>query len=258
MQLVMDIGNTHMVIGLFDGETLVRDWRIHTNAALTEDEFYIMVTSLFSLHRLLPGNISSVVISCVVPPIMRMMEVFCRKYLHLVPCWVDAANAGIPILYDNPPEVGADRLVNAVAAHHKYATSLIVIDFGTATTFDAIDENGAYLGGAISPGIAIAAEALFQRASKLPRVDLTRPPAKAIGKNTAASMKSGILFGYAGLVDGMVGRITAEMAPASPRVIATGGLAPVMQDISQTIECVEPHLVLEGLRIISNRMNPAG
>lgn len=255
MQLVMDIGNTHMVIGLFDDQTLVRDWRIHTNPALTEDEFHIMITGLFSLHQLQSENIGNVVISCVVPPMMRMMEVFCRKYLNLAPCWVDASNAGIPILYDNPAEVGADRLVNAVAAYYKYPTSLIVIDFGTATTFDAISGKGEYLGGAIAPGIGIAAEALFQSASKLPRVDLIKPPAKAIGKDTAASMKSGILFGYAGLVDGLVGRIAGEMAPAEPRIIATGGLAPVMQDISETIGCVEPHLTLEGLRIISNRMS---
>jgi type III pantothenate kinase len=258
MQLVMDIGNTHMVIGLYDGDTLVRDWRMHTNAALTEDEFHVMIRNLFALNHLLPENIGTVVISCVVPPIMRMIEVFCRKYLNLAPCWVDAGNAGIPILYDNPAEVGADRLVNAVAAHHKYPTSLIVIDFGTATTFDAISAEGAYLGGAISPGIGIAAEALFQRASKLPRVDLIRPPLKAIGKDTESSMKAGILFGYAGLVDGMVSRIRAEMASESLHVIATGGLAPLMQDISQTIEYVEPHLTLEGLRIISNRMHSAG
>ncbi len=257
MQLVMDIGNTHMVIGLYDGDILVRDWRMHTNPALTEDEFHIMIKNLFALNHLLPEKIGTVVISCVVPPIMRMMEVFCRKYLNLVPCWVDAGNAGIPILYDNPAEVGADRLVNAVAAYHKYPTSLIVIDFGTATTFDVISAEGAYLGGAISPGIGIAAEALFQKASKLPRVDLIRPPSKAIGKDTYASMKSGILFGYAGLVDGMVRRIALEITSGPPQVIATGGLAPLMQDISQTIEYVEPYLTLDGLRIISNRMQSA-
>jgi type III pantothenate kinase len=159
----------------------------------------------------------------------------------------------MPILYTNPAEVGADRIVNAVAAYHKYQTSLIVIDFGTATTFDVISDKGEYLGGAISPGIGIAAEALFQRASKLPRVDLIHPPESTIGKDTTASMKSGIIYGYAELVDGMVRRIKEEMK-GSPKVIATGGLAPLMQHVSQSIEFVDQGLTLEGLKIISKKL----
>jgi len=159
----------------------------------------------------------------------------------------------MPICYRNPREVGADRLVNAVAAYEKYRTSLVIIDFGTATTFDCVSEKGEYLGGAISPGIGISAEALFQRASKLPRVELFDPPASVIGKETAESMKSGLLYGYAELVDGMVKRIRKEMAPR-PRVIATGGLATLLGKLSATIEAVEPDLTLEGLRLISKQL----
>jgi type III pantothenate kinase len=254
MLMVLDVGNTHMVIGVFKNNALVSDWRIHTDPGITEDEFYVTITNLFSTRHLSGSDIQKVVISSVVPPMMRMLESFCRKYLSCTPVWIDSSNVDMPILYTNPSEVGADRLVNAIAAYHKHQTALIVIDFGTATTFDVITDNGEYLGGAISPGIGIAAEALFQRASKLPRVDLNNPAETAIGKNTAASMKSGIIFGYAELVDGMVRRIKQEMTPSSPKVIATGGLAPLMQNVSQSIEYVDQGLTLEGLRIISNKL----
>jgi len=184
---------------------------------------------------------------------VTILDSFCRKYLGHAPHWVDAMSAAsiLPIRYKNPSEVGADRIVNAVAAFLKYKTSLIVIDFGTATTFDAISEKGEYLGGAISPGIMIASEALFMKASKLPRVEIFVPPENVIGKNTASSIKAGIIFGYAGLVDGMVRRMKIEMG-TNPRVIATGGLSELMYQVSETIEVVEPALTLEGLRIISN------
>lgn len=252
MLFVIDVGNTHIVIGVFENQTLRRDWRIHTEPGMTADEFHLMVSSLFQEAGIKKEFISKTVISCVVPPLVNMLTAFCRKYLNHLPLWVSPQNVGMPITYDNPAEVGADRLVNAVAAYQKYAASLIVIDFGTATTFDVISDQGEYVGGAISPGIGIAAEALFSRAAKLPRVEF-QPPAQVIGTNTADSMKSGILFGYAELVDGMVGRIRAEMLPASPKVIATGGMAEIMRGISKTIETVEPGLTLEGLRIISER-----
>jgi type III pantothenate kinase len=253
MLMVLDVGNTHMVLGVFQKDELVSEWRIHTNPGVTEDEFFVTISNLFSTLKISESNIEKVVVSSVVPPMTRMIESFCRKYLSCTPIWIDANKVDMPILYTNPAEVGADRIVNAVAAFHKYQTSLIVIDFGTATTFDVISDKGEYLGGAISPGIGIAAEALFDRASKLPRVDLIHPPEKVIGKDTVASMKSGIIYGYAELVDGMVRRIKEEMK-GSPTVIATGGLAPLMQHVSQSIEFVDQGLTLEGLRIISKKL----
>ncbi|MGD9384185.1 MAG: type III pantothenate kinase [Desulfobacterales bacterium] len=252
MLLVIDIGNTNSVIGVYDGLRLVKDWRIRTERRTTEDEFNILASNLFSEGNISSKRISKTIISCVVPPMVTILDSFCRKYLGHAPHWVDAMSASIlPIRYKNPSEVGADRIVNAVAAFQKYQTSLVVIDFGTATTFDAISEQGEYLGGAISPGIMIASEALFMKASKLPRVEIFVPPEKVIGKDTASSIKAGIIFGYAGLVDGMVRRMKTEMN-STPRVIATGGLAELMYQVSETIEVVEPDLTLEGLRIISN------
>jgi type III pantothenate kinase len=252
MLLVIDIGNTNSVIGVYDGRRLVKDWRIRTERRTTEDEFNILASNLFSEGNISSKRISKTIISCVVPPMVTILDSFCRKYLGHAPHWVDAMSASIlPIRYKNPSEVGADRIVNAVAAFQKYQTSLVVIDFGTATTFDAISEQGEYLGGAISPGIMIASEALFMKASKLPRVEIFVPPEKVIGKDTANSIKAGIIFGYAGLVDGMVRRMKTEMN-STPRVIATGGLAELMYQVSETIEVVEPDLTLEGLRIISN------
>ncbi len=254
MLLVIDIGNTNTVIGIYDGRRLVKDWRIRTERHTTEDEFNILASNLFSESNVNSNKISKTIISCVVPPMVTILDSFCRKYLGHAPHWIDAMSAStLPIRYKNPSEVGADRIVNAVAAFHKYQTSLIVIDFGTATTFDAISEKGEYLGGAISPGIMIASEALFMKASKLPRVEIFVPPESVIGKDTASSIKAGIIFGYAGLVDGMVRRMKIEMH-TNPRVIATGGLAELMYQVSETIEVVEPDLTLEGLRIISNSL----
>jgi len=185
---------------------------------------------------------------------VTILDSFCRKYLGHAPYWVDATSVSdVSIRYNNPSEIGADRIVNAVAAFDKYKTSLVVIDFGTATTFDAISEKGEYLGGAISPGIMIASEALFMKASKLPRVEIFIPPENVIGKDTASSIKSGIIYGYAGLIDGMVKRMKAEMG-SNPKIIATGGLAELMHQVSESIEVVEPALTLEGLRLISNRL----
>ena len=255
MLLVIDIGNTNIVMGVYQQERLVVDWRLRTERNTTEDEFNIIVNSLFIQEGISPRQIQQTVISNVVPPMANILDSFCRKYLGKPPKWVNPSSyRGMPIRYYNPVDVGADRIVNAVAAYRKYRQSLIVIDFGTATTFDSISGEGEYLGGAISPGIMIAAEALFKHASRLPRVEIFMPPETVIGRNTAGSIQSGIIYGYAGLVDGMTERIKKEMG-SDPKVIATGGLAQVIMDVSQTIEVVEPLLTLDGLRIIAEEID---
>ncbi len=255
MLLVIDVGNTNTVMGIYQKGALVQDWRIRTERQTTEDEFNVIATSLFSNGGIRNGDIERTIISCVVPPMVTILDSFCRKYLGHAPQWVDARSySRMPILINNPSELGADRIVNSVAAYHKYRKSLIIIDFGTATTFDAVSRNGEYLGGAISPGIMIASEALFREASKLPRVEIFARPERVVGKDTASSIKSGIIFGYAGLVDGIVDRMKAEMG-TTPMVLATGGLAPLMADVARSIEKVELSLTLEGLRIISDDLN---
>ncbi len=256
MLLVIDVGNTNIVLGVYQEDLLVKDWRIRTERNITEDEFHVLVHNLFEGSQIHSRQIDRTIIACVVPPLVNILDAFCRKYLHHAPEWVDARTfTGMPILYTNPGEVGADRIVNAVAAYHKYRTSLIIIDFGTATTFDVVSEAGEYLGGAITPGIMISAEALFKNASKLPRVEIFTPPLHVIGKDTAGSIQSGIIYGYAGLVDGMVTRLKEEMG-ATPKIIATGGLSVLMAGVSRTIETVEADLTLEGLRIISRLSSP--
>jgi type III pantothenate kinase len=254
MLLVIDVGNTNTVIGIYNGNELVKDWRIRTVNTITEDEFNIIAVNLFAGSGIKSKDISGIVISCVVPPLVSILDAFCRKYLGQHPLWVDAKSVNImPILYNNPDEVGADRIANSVAAFEKYKTSLIIVDFGTATTFDSVSADGEYLGGAICPGIMISAEALFLKASKLPRVEIFSHPGKVIGKDTASSIRSGIIYGYAGLVDGIVRRMKIEMGTA-PKVIATGGLSDLMADVCDSIEEVEPTLTLEGLRIIYEKI----
>ncbi len=255
MLFVIDVGNTNTVLGVFDGDTLISDWRIRSDRNMTEDEFNVLVSSLFKEFNISTDTIKVTLISCVVPRMMLILELFCKKYMGHLPHWVDSETVSpiMPNLYGNPEEVGADRIVNSVAAYDRYKKGLIVIDFGTATTFDVISDKGEYIGGAISPGIMISSEALFAKASKLPRVEVFTPPGKAIGKDTAGSMKSGIIYGYAGLVDGMVNRIKKEMA-CPLTVLATGGLAPLMSGVSETIEHVESSLTLDGLRIISRHL----
>ena len=258
MLLVIDVGNTNMVIGVYENDRLVKDWRIRTEQNTTEDEFNVLMNALLKNASIKPSHIEKTIISCVVPAIMNILDAYCRKYLKHSPSWVDARLASdILIRYKNPAEVGADRIVNSVAAYHKYKTSLIIIDFGTATTFDAVDKNGYYIGGVISPGIMISSEALFMRASKLPRVEIFRAPEKVIGSDTLDSIKSGIIYGYAGLVDGVVKRMTEQMLgemQVKPKVVATGGLARLMSGVAETIESVEPQLTLEGLRLLSLRL----
>jgi type III pantothenate kinase len=255
MLLVIDVGNTNTVLGVFDGETLVRDWRIRTVRDTTADEFNVLAKALLADKGIEAASISRTVISSVVPPAVSILNTFCVRYLNHEPLWInpEAVKKLMPILYNNPAEVGADRIVNAIAAYDKYACSMIIIDFGTATTFDVVSGAGEYLGGAIVPGVMISAEALFQRASKLPRVEIFKAPARVIGKDTIDSIKSGIIYGNAAMVDGMVERIAAEMND-TPKVIATGGLAPLIAGASRVIESVEGSLTLEGLRIISERI----
>lgn len=253
MLLAIDVGNTNTVMGLFKGEQLIHEWRIRTEVNGTEDEYGISIRSLFAAHSLPEEGVSHVIISCVVPPVLNAVERFCRKYLNLTPLVVGPGiRTGMSIFYDNPREVGADRIVNAVAAFEIYKSALIVVDFGTATTFDYISDKGEYMGGAISPGIMISCEALFQKASKLPRVEIFARPPSIVAKNTIASMSAGIVYGYAGLVEGIVRRMKAEIK-TDILVVATGGLAPLIASECPTIEAVDEHLTMKGLRIIFER-----
>ncbi len=255
MLLVIDVGNTNTVIGVYDKDILKQDWRIRTVRDNTADEFNVLANALFADRGIDPNRITKTVISSVVPSSVRILNDFCERYLKLTPLWINPASVKtlMPILYKNPNEVGADRIVNAVAAYDKYKSALIIIDFGTATTFDAISEQGEYLGGAICPGVMISSEALFQRASRLPRVEIFKAPEKVIGDDTIESIKSGIIYGNAAMVDGMVSRMKAEMN-AAPFIIATGGLAPLIAGVSLTIETVDQSLTLDGLRIISREI----
>ena len=253
MLLAIDIGNTNIVLGLFQGERLRHEWRLRTEVNATDDEFGIFFRSLVESSGVDARDINHAIVSCVVPPLLRSAEGFCRRYIQVSPLVVGPGiRTGMPIFYDNPKEVGADRIVNAVAAFEAVKGACIVVDFGTATTFDFVSERGEYLGGVIAPGIMISCEALFQRASKLPRVELFARPQTILAKNTVASMNAGIVYGYAGLVEGIVSRMKAE-AKAPMRVIATGGLASVIASECPAIDEVDEHLTLKGLRIIYER-----
>lgn len=252
MLLAIDVGNTNAVFGLYRGEDLLETWRIATRRETTGDEYGIILRQFFAISGHATGDVQAIAIASVVPPTLQPLTEMCERYFKRRPLVVGPGiKTGISIFYDNPREVGADRIVNAVAAYEKYKSAVVVVDFGTATTFDCVSERGEYLGGVIAPGIGISVEALFQRASKLPRVELVRPK-HVIGKNTVHSMQSGIVFGYVGLVDGIVERIGREYK-SPPRVIATGGLAHLIADESATIESVDENLTLDGLRILHER-----
>jgi len=252
MLLVIDVGNSNTVLGIYQGDVLKKDWRVGTDKNRTVDEYAMLINNLFSLSNLSFSELDDVIVSCVVPPMLNTLERLCKQYFQLDAYVVGPGiKTGMPIQYDNPREVGADRIVNAVAAYEKCKCGLIVVDFGTATTFDVISADGAYQGGAIAPGVGISADALFTRASKLPRVEFSRPP-QIIAKNTVNSMQAGIFFGYVGLVEGIVSRMQKEM-DGEVRVIATGGLAEPIAEATEFIDQVEPFLTLEGLRILYQR-----
>ena len=249
MLLTIDVGNTNITFGLYQGENLGPRWRIRTIHDKMPDEYGILLDQLFRHQGYRPEDVTGVAIASVVPPLTPTFVQVCREYLGQAPLVVDAGvRTGVRIRYENPKEVGADRVVDAAAVRALYGVPACVVDFGTATTFDAVSAEGDYLGGAIAPGIGIAAQALFERTAKLPRVELRRPPS-VIGRNTAQSIQSGLLFGYVGLVEGMVARFKAELGPET-RVVATGGLAEVIAKETDVIDVVDPWLTLHGLRII--------
>lgn len=252
MLLVFDIGNSNIVLGAYKGEQLLRHWRISTDRQKTGDEYGLLINNLFEHHELNVKDIQAIIISSVVPPLVVPISKMCKRYFNIEPLIVGPGiKTGIRLKYENPREIGADRIVNAVGAYEKFGGPLIIIDFGTATTFCAIDDNGDYLGGAIAPGIGISTEALFQRAAKLPRIELVTPKS-VICRNTVASMQSGIIFGFTGQVDEIVRRMKEELGKDA-KVVATGGLANLIAKQSKAIDIVEPFLTLDGLYILYKR-----
>ncbi|WP_078414575.1 type III pantothenate kinase [Priestia abyssalis] len=249
MIFVLDVGNTNTVLGVYEGEELKYHWRMETSRNKTEDEYGMVVKALFEHVGLSFQDISGIIISSVVPPIMFSLERMCQKYFHLKPLIVGPGiKTGLNIKYENPREVGADRIVNAVAGIHLYGSPLIIVDFGTATTYCYVDEDKQYMGGAIAPGITISTEALYSRAAKLPRIEIARPN-DIVGKNTVAAMQAGIVYGYVGQVEGIVSRMKAQ-SKVEPKVIATGGLATLVAKESDIIDVVDPFLTLKGLQLI--------
>lgn len=252
MLLVIDVGNTNIVLGIFDGKTLVDHWRISTDRLCTTDEYGVLIRNLFYLNNANAEEIDAIIISSVVPPVMPTLERMCQRYFGIAPLIIGpGVKTGMDIKYDNPREVGADRIVNAVAAYELYGGPVIIIDFGTATTFCAVDKKGDYLGGAICPGIGISTDALVQRTAKLPRIEVRRT-GKVICRNTVESMQAGVYYGFVGQVDGIVARMRRELG-GKAQVVATGGLAVVIAPATKSIDIVEPMLTLEGLRIIYDR-----
>lgn len=249
MIFVVDVGNTNMIFGLYEGDALRYHWRMETSSAKTEDEYAMMIKALFADAGLTFANVDGIVISSVVPPIMFALQRMCEKYFHINPMIIGPGiETGMDIETNDPKEVGADRIVNAVAAKHLFGAPLIVVDFGTATTYCYIDEKGQYRGGAIAPGIQISTEALIAQASKLPRIEIAKP-ASVVGANTVDAMQSGIFYGYVGQVEGIVSRMKAE-TNQDLQVVATGGLARLIGEKTSWIDHIEPFLTLKGLQLI--------
>jgi len=254
MLLAIDLGNTNTVFGVYDtNDKLVMHWRLSTQKERTVDEYGILLRNLFALEKIDAKKIRRVIIASVVPPLDPVLNEMVAAYFSVKPVFVTHENAGIPVLYDDPREVGADRIVNAVAVVEKYGKPAIVVDFGTATTFDAITAGGEYRGGVIAPGIVISAQALYEHAAKLPRIEIQKP-ANVIGSSTTGSMQSGLFYGYVALVDGIITRMKEEMG-AGTRVIGTGGQAPFISQETKLIEIVDPNLTLDGLQLVASRLS---
>ncbi|MEW9675286.1 type III pantothenate kinase [Lentibacillus sp. L22] len=253
MLFVLDVGNTNTVLGVFDNDKLKHEWRIKTDKHKTEDEFGVLIKSLFDHKGVAFSDIHGVIISSVVPPMMRALERMCAIYFNIQPLIIgrDTVHSYLKMGYPNPKEIGADRIVNAVGAIAEYGSPLIIIDFGTATTYCYVDEEEKYQGGLIAPGIQISMEALYTRASKLPKIEIEAPE-HVIGNSTVEAMQSGMFYGYVGQVDGIVARMKHQ-TKMDPKVIATGGLAPLISDASPAIDIVDQHLTLKGLHIINQK-----
>jgi type III pantothenate kinase len=253
MLLAIDVGNTNIVYGLFDGSRLVHQFRVETGRGRTADEYAVILRQLLAMRSVEPSAVTGAIVASVVPALTEPMLDLVQRGFGIEALVVGPGiKTGMPILYENPREVGADRIVNAVAAYERFRSALVVVDFGTATTFDCVTPKGEYMGGVIAPGIQISADALFSRAAKLPRVEIQRPP-RVVGRNTQHSMQSGIVFGYVALVDGLIARIVEEMALSSCATIATGGLARLIVPLSKTVKDFDDDLTLTGLRILYER-----
>ncbi|MDR6227086.1 type III pantothenate kinase [Desmospora profundinema] len=252
MLMVMDVGNTHIVLGVYERDRLIHHWRIHTDRSSTEDEYGMRLKSLFEHVSLRMDAIDGVIICSVVPPLTHVLKMLAIKYFQITPVIVGpGVKTGLNIQYENPREVGADRIANAVAALDRYGPPVIMVDFGTATTFCFVNEEGHYVGGAITPGIGISTEALYQRASQLTRVEVVNP-GNVVGRNTVKAVQAGVFYGYVGVVDGIVTRMKRELSQP-PTVVATGGLAELICKETSTIDEVDPLLTLAGLKLIYER-----